>query len=430
VRIGAPAGKIDPFDWLAARRRTDRIIWHSRHHNEILFSCGAARVISGSGPESNRDIESRIQSVLGRPGDDMRFFGGMRFDRNRPADDLWRSFQGFRFVLPRFELVARSDHVQVYCNLVFPEDLENKQSILAEILSLEDSDSSPKLGHPIPSPVIRVNHPEQDVWKDRVNWALDKFEQNGLEKVVLARRADLEFVEPIEPFLLLKQLIASTPNCFHYHFETSDGSAFLGASPERLFYRNGLLIESEAVAGTRPRGATAIDDEQYRSSLLTSEKELREHAYVREFIRGILDPLCESVSLDHEASEMRLTRGRHLVSRITGILESGVSDMKLLEQLHPTPAVGGFPGDESMDVIREVEEFDRGWYAGPVGWIGRDSAHFAVALRCGLVRHNMLSLFSGAGIVRGSEPESEWKEIEQKILDFINVLELDLERVG
>lgn len=430
VRIGVSAGKIDPFEWLAGQSQTNRIIWHSRHHNEIVFTCGAAKEVSGSGPETNSNIEMRIQDVLGRPGDDMRFFGGMRFDRTRPSDELWRSFSGYRFVLPRFELIARRDQVQVYCNLVFPEDIKKRQSILADILSLEVSDSAPEQSRNFLSPVVRVNHPEQGVWKERINWALEKFENNDLEKVVLARRADFEFVEPIKPFLLLKKLIASTPNCFHYYFEASDGSAFLGATPERLFYRNGLLIESEAVAGTQPRGATLIDDEHFRASLLTSEKELREHAFVREFIRDILDPLCESVSIDHEASEMKLTMGRHLVSRITGVLLPGVSDMKLLDQLHPTPAVGGFPGTESIDVIREVEEFDRGWYAGPVGWIGQDSAHFAVALRCGLVRGKTISLFSGAGIVRGSEPESEWKEIEQKILDFINVLELDMEQVG
>jgi len=92
--------------------------------------------------------------------------------------------------------------------------------------------------------------------------------------------------------------------------------------------------------------------------------------------------------------------------------------------LHPTPAVGGEPTDLALHAIRTLEDFDRGWYAGPIGWIGRDSAEFAVALRCGVLHNATLSLFSGAGLVTGSEPGSEWLEIEQKITDFTRILGL------
>ncbi len=428
VRIGVSAGDIDPYYWLSRLNQSDRIIWHARHHNEIVFACGSACVVSGDGPSPHDQIDQEVSEILNRPGDEMRFYGGLRFDQEYDPDEIWSAFSGYRFVLPRFEFISRGDQIQVYCNLVFPEDHDHRENILMEILAFETEPAGLLESGSVPVLIGRENHPERDVWAERITWALNKFEENGLEKVVLARRADLYFESPIEPFKLLKQLLASTPNCFHYHFEAPDGSAFIGATPERLFYRNGLTIESEAVAGTQPRGETVLDDEVFRASLLTSEKELREHAYVREYIRNVLAEFCESVSIDHEASEMKLTRGRHLVSRITGVLRASISNLEILKSLHPTPAVSGFPNQYSVDVIREVEEFDRGWYAGPVGWIGRDAAHFAVALRCGLIRGNTVALFSGAGIVKGSEPLSEWKEIEQKILDFINVLELDLER--
>ncbi len=180
------------------------------------------------------------------------------------------------------------------------------------------------------------------------------------------------------------------------------------------------------MAGTRPRGATKDDDDALRASLLTSDKDQREHAYVRDSIEAVLNAYCESVTVDQEASEMRLARGRHLVSRVTGVLSTPVSDFELVEKLHPTPAVGGHPTATAVSVIRDLERFDRGWYAGPVGWVGRDAAEFAVALRCGLVSGNQLSLFSGAGIVKGSEPDLEWQEIEQKIVDFVNVIGLDV----
>jgi menaquinone-specific isochorismate synthase len=101
-----------------------------------------------------------------------------------------------------------------------------------------------------------------------------------------------------------------------------------------------------------------------------------------------------------------------------------VTAVELLAALHPTPAVGGVPRDAALGAIRAQEPFDRGWYAGPVGWIGADAAEFAVGIRSGLVWPDRLALYSGAGIVEGSVPDREWDEIEQKIADFAAVLGL------
>jgi menaquinone-specific isochorismate synthase len=159
--------------------------------------------------------------------------------------------------------------------------------------------------------------------------------------------------------------------------------------------------------------------------LLGSEKDQREHAYVRESISEALIPLCETFYIDPVASEMKLTRGWHLLSRSRGMLRRDIHGSEVMRALHPTPAVGGYPTDAAMKGIRKREPFDRGWYAGPVGWIGSRGAEFAVALRCGLVKGRELSLFSGAGIVEGSRPADEWKEIEQKVSDFIRIFGLE-----
>jgi len=127
------------------------------------------------------------------------------------------------------------------------------------------------------------------------------------------------------------------------------------------------------------------------------------------------------LEIEERLSEMKLARGRHLVSRARGTLREGVTDWDVLEALHPTPAVGGHPKEEALAEIRTSEPFDRGWYAGPVGWISADAAEFAVGIRSGLVSGRTLRLFSGAGIVAGSVPEEEWAEIEQKIGDFTRI---------
>ena len=225
--------------------------------------------------------------------------------------------------------------------------------------------------------------------------------------------------------LLLESLKDATPNCFHFYVEPESGVAFLGASPERLFSRDGSAVVSEAVAGTRPRGVSSEDDDGLRDDLLHSAKDRSEHAFVRIGIGEALAPLCEELEIDGDVAEMKLARGRHLRSRVRGTLKEGVTDAGLLEALHPTPAVGGHPRDGALEEIRDLEPFDRGWYAGPVGWIGAEASEFAVGIRSGLVRGRTLDLYSGAGIVAGSVPEEEWAEIEQKIDDFTGMFGLE-----
>jgi menaquinone-specific isochorismate synthase len=156
-----------------------------------------------------------------------------------------------------------------------------------------------------------------------------------------------------------------------------------------------------------------------------SEKDLSEHAFVRIGIEETLGPLCEEIEVEGAVSEMKLARGRHLRSRVSGTLREGVTDAALLDALHPTPAVGGHPRAKALGEIWALERFDRGLYAGPIGWIGADASEFAVGIRSGLVRGRTLALFSGAGIVASSVPDEEWAEIEQKIGDFTRMFGLE-----
>ena len=121
-------------------------------------------------------------------------------------------------------------------------------------------------------------------------------------------------------------------------------------------------------------------------------------------------------------SLLRLSRVQHLISRFRGELTEGVTDEAIIERLHPTPAVGGVPVEKARRSIQAIEPFDRGWYAGPVGWVGFDQAEFAVAIRSALVTNGHVRLFSGAGIVHGSTPEREWGEMESKISSFLAIL--------
>ena len=138
--------------------------------------------------------------------------------------------------------------------------------------------------------------------------------------------------------------------------------------------------------------------------------------------RVALNRMCGFLTADKEPALLKLPRCQHLITTFKGKLRKGVKDSELLEKLHPTPAVGGFPTERALRDIAKLEPFDRGWYAGPLGWIAKDSSQFVVGIRSGLTDGKRLHLFSGAGIVEGSVPEKEWEEIENKISDFVTLV--------
>ena len=424
VRLVVRLMPFDPHDWLAAQDLMPRIYWHGRNDDWSTAAVGSADRAYGDYGADFDSLRSQLDVVL--PGSDarVRYFGGFRFDAAAEADKDWKEFGTFSFTLPRFVLMRGAERSMLACNLLLPRDTRRRQEILDEIGRLR----FPVRTRPeaLPLPLSRSDEPQRSAWARSVAWALDAFgdEETALKKVVLARRVVFGFPESLDPIAILRQLEADTENCFHFGFQFSEGAAFIGATPERLFRRSGRRVWTEALAGTRPRGGTEAEDRQAVGSMLASDKVRREHGYVRESIRQALDPLCDEFSMAGKPTGLRLARGWHLVSRSRGLLKEGVHGSEVMRALHPTPAVGGHPTGRALQAIRQRERFDRGWYAGPIGWIGSHGAEFAVALRCGLVRHHTLSLYSGAGIVDGSDPEAEWAEIEQKIGDFVKVFGL------
>jgi menaquinone-specific isochorismate synthase len=251
---------------------------------------------------------------------------------------------------------------------------------------------------------------------------LHRIEHGPLQKVVLARRTDFRFAEAPDPFLLLHRLRAANPEGFHFAFQPEDGMTFLGVSPERLYRREGRRILSEAVAGTRRRGDSAHEDQAMGDALLESEKDRREHRFVADEVGRKLDGLCRSYRADREVSLLKLARLQHLRRGFEGTLRTAVDDAAIVAALHPTPAVAGNPTEAAVAEIASREPFHRGWYAGPLGWVGAGGADFTVAIRSGLLTGNRLALFTGAGIVRGSMPLAEWEELENKLAGFVRAI--------
>ena len=417
MRVSVSTGQTDAHAWLQAQGTYPRFYWSGRAGGAENAAAGAADVQAGDGPDDVGVLGKRlIAAGDAEARSEVRYYGGGRFDPERGADEGWEPFGAYRFVMPRFELRVGATGSTLSCNLVLPRDREREEEILAQVEGMRVPTGGE--ADPLPEPLFREDTPDRRGWDDNVRHALSAFSEGRLGKVVLARRAGLGFPEDLDGISLLRKLKDATPGCFHFYVEPAPGTAFVGASPERLYRREGRLVTSEAVAGTRPRGASSDADEGLRDELLGSEKDRAEHGFVRVGIGEALEPLSEELEVEEGVSEMKGASRRHLVSRVRARLRDGVSDAEILGALHPTPAVGGYPKDGALKDIRALEPFDRDWYAGPVGWVGADAAEFAVGIRSGLVRGRRLSLFSGAGIVAGSTPDEEWAEIEQKIEDF------------
>ena len=164
------------------------------------------------------------------------------------------------------------------------------------------------------------------------------------------------------------------------------------------------------------------EDAQLARELRESHKEQREHEMVLEHLEALLPEFCQHSERLSHLEPLALRHVQHLRSRIHGTLRPGVSDAELLPAFHPTPAISGTPNEAALARIRELESFDRGWYAGPVGWVSRDAAEFAVGLRAGLLTERTLRVYTGAGIVEGSVPEEEWDEVESKMRTWLSLL--------
>jgi menaquinone-specific isochorismate synthase len=423
LRASIMLQRVSPLDWLAGVPDQLRFYGSTRDAEYPLEigGVGVADEAMWTTAVDYDEVFTRLHRVLDASAHGLRYYGGFRFDQQQPVDDDWRDFGEARFVIPRFELVTHAAASQLSFHFTVreaDEGLVEQACSQLETMSWTAWDWEA----PLPPPQERVELPDWTGWQRNVEAALAEFDAGTLEKVVLARKAIFRFARRLDPITLLYRLKQATPECYHFCYMPSATQAFVGASPERLFRRDGALVQSEAVAGTRMRGATPEEDEAWGRELLNNPKDAHEHEVVRQSIRRALTPVCDDLQMDEAPSLLKLARGQHLYSAVQGELRTGVSDARLLAALHPTPALGGQPKDAALERIAEWEPFDRGWYAAPVGWVSRTSAEFAVAIRCGLVQPERLALFSGAGIVRGSTAASEWEEIELKIRDFINVL--------
>lgn len=252
------------------------------------------------------------------------------------------------------------------------------------------------------------------------NW--QKLITHPHEKVVLGRESTFTFSEEIDAYALVKELEKTQGQATYFLYELEKGKSFVGASPETLFKLNKNLIECEALAGTCKIGIDKQESEQLAKKLLNSSKELNEFNYVKAFLEKQLATLANSIQWKGFDGIKKTKNVQHLHNTLTGIKKEKITAWDLLKTLHPTPAIAGTPQQEAKEYILKNEPFKRGFFTGPIGWMERESAEFAVAIRCAKIDKNRVILNAAAGIVKESKSLAEWEEIDQKMKGTLQCL--------
>jgi isochorismate synthase len=279
------------------------------------------------------------------------------------------------------------------------------------------------LGHPVRGPA-EIGNGGPEPYVELVQRALARIRAGAFDKVVVARAVHVTAGPAIDPVAWLVALRERFPSCTL--FAVGEGDAvFLGASPELLVRVRGQHVETAALAGTAPRGASQAADRALGEALCDSRKNGDEHAIVVRHLQGVLAACCDDVEVAAEPRLLKTRTVQHLCTELRARRRPGapVSLLELASRLHPTPAVGGAPREAALAWLAEHESVERGWFAGPVGFLqSNGDGEFQVALRSALVRGRSATAWAGAGIVARSEPRAEFTETELKLRTVLGPL--------
>lgn len=420
----------------------ERFFWERPAEGNALVGVGAAATIETHGVTRFTDSASAWRTLLNdaaitfvHPTDAIAssgpvLFGGYTFDPLAPRTELWANFPDGLLILPQILLSYSADCVALTVNRMIQasDDIEQcAKEIAAGVRRLQDVvERTPEVQREDASNALSLRdiRPASE-WKAMVADTVDKIRHGAFEKVVLARDMQATLDDSSATFdisTVLQRLRESYPTAYVFAIQRGE-RFFVGATPERLVQARDGQIQTMALAGSARRGETEEEDARLGAELLQSAKNKSEHEIVVEMVREALENHCTQVHVSTAPQLLKLKNVQHLKTPIVGELIPGRCILDIMADLHPTPAVGGFPRQAALEAIRDVEKLDRGWYAAPLGWIGASGhGEFAVALRSGLIDGGTARLFAGCGIVADSDPQTEFAESCLKFQAMLHAL--------
>jgi salicylate biosynthesis isochorismate synthase/menaquinone-specific isochorismate synthase len=352
------------------------------------------------------------------------WLGGFAFEPEGGSSSAWSSLAPASLVLPEVSLCRSGERTFLTLNtLVGPgEDADAALAGAETRIAGLRADPLPLLDpHPTAHPEIRSARPPAE-FEAAVAAATGRIGAGELSKVVLAREVIVSAAAAHDTGALFAAMRLQFPACFCFCCGTPE-AAFVGASPELLVRRSGAGVSTVALAGSTRRSSDPAVDDHLGEQLLRSDKDRREQRIVSERIVRALRPHAVWVEAAPEPEIVKVANIQHLATPVIAQLADPHSAIEMAGLLHPTPAVGGEPWPAAGTVIADLEGMDRGWYAGPVGWMdAAEDGEFCVALRSALLRDREAHLYAGVGVVAGSDPAAELAETEVKLQALLPLL--------
>ena len=397
--------------------------WQDRDSDYESLGLGSSDVHNGTDMATLGPLLDRLQQQLSGKGPRYRYLGGNRFNQESHQDPTWEPIYSFRYMLPLLE----------YCK-------HDGQYYLAMYYRLSDFDSVDLLCEQLQEDFRRLTAAkertsvtvdiESTTLSDKasviqcITNAIHAIKQSDhLKKLVVAAKQELRFSNTIAALQLAHHLIKSKQKVFRFIFRLANNAYFFGASPESLFsIRDGRLY-SEAIAGTRARSSDKQRDKALEQELRQSSKDIHEHRYVHNMITSCLTSLSGQRIHKTEPEILKLEKLQHLLFNYDLPLENPLLLSDCIRLLHPTPAIVGLPKADSLAWISQHEtHMDRGLYSGLVGWFSENENQSTVSIRSMLLKEQHLHVFAGAGVLAGSDAESEWEEIQLKLASILSAL--------
>lgn len=393
----------DPGPLLALLPEAGPLSWV--HHGDGLVGWGETARFTPAGPQRFADAERWWREVASHsvvrdeaqvPGSGLVVFGSFAY-----ADDPGDSV----LVVPSLVVGRRGDTAWV-------------TTISRAALTTQPEIRATTPPRPPEGAVFSDGAMSGAEWELVIADAIERIRAGALDKVVLARDLVVELADDLDVRAPLARLAAEYPSCWTFHVD-----GLFGATPEMLVRRERGLVTSRVLAGTIRRTGDDAHDLALAATLARSSKDLEEHEFAVRSVADALAPYCLSMNVPESPFVLHLPNVMHLATDVTGVLDNGTSALSLAAALHPSAAVGGTPTDEALALIAEIEQMDRGRYAGPVGWMdGAGDGEWGIALRAAEHDGRRVRLFAGCGIVADSDPAAELAESMAKFLPVRDAL--------
>ena len=388
---------------------TDQFVYYRKDAPRRFMGLGRCIALSSmEGVDCELEGPADVQPV---------FFSFNRFDAENPApcDELFDAFPRLRFMLPEIVLIQTDAGSYLQVNSLSPVYQGRVRRFLKQAAS-----APARTRRTIPH---RIEPDSREDWRRAVGEALAAIDAGVVGKVVLSRRQKLVADEPFSSKDLLVNLIDGDARGTVLLYRYAD-VFFCGCTPELLVRKDGARVSSMCLAGTCPAGADEQERRRLADELMADGKNRAEHDYVVRHVREVFRRVCFDVDVPQTPGIMPLTHVQHLHTPAAAQVLDGVSLWELMGDLHPTPAVSGTPVGEARMLIRRIERYNRGFFAGACGCIdAAGDGEFSVGLRTGVFDGETGWLYAGCGIVAGSDADAEYDEIGLKLKTILDAFE-------